>query len=225
MPAGSPRTLLADRVANLRDLGGLPVEDGRVVRRNRLLRSATLVHHRAEVLDELTALVGAGTYFDLRTDREVDRDGDARGLVARGWRWYRLPIQDIDPDSDVDESPSQRYRRAMPRYAAAAQTIGEQLAENPVGVVACSLGKDRTGLVVAILLRRLGAAPADIGADFALSNALLARQRPLLPARWRDARRPIERVVADHCLAAVATGPVTGPDPALQRVLLTTGDC
>ncbi|MEU6073979.1 tyrosine-protein phosphatase [Micromonospora sp. NPDC047074] len=224
MDADSPRTLLAGRVANLRDLGGLPAGDGAVVRQGRLLRSATLVHHDDAVLDEVTTTVGAGVYFDLRTDREVDRDGDARPLVARGWHWHRLPIQDLDPDDDVDEPAVRRYRRAMPRYLAAARTIGEHLGRYPVGVVACSLGKDRTGLVVAVLLRRLGVPLADIGVDFTLSNACLARQRRFLPPRWRDARRSIGQVVADDCLAALTDEVAAGPDPQLRQILLTSGD-
>jgi protein-tyrosine phosphatase len=222
------RSLLPAQLPNLRDLGGLPADGGMMVRRGRLLRSAALVHLPGSTLDDLTALIGPGVYVDLRTDPEVERDGDAGSLLARGWRWCRVPVHDTGPDRGVPEPPVSRYVRAMSQYGAAAWAVGSELAGAAAGrciVVACSLGKDRTGLVIAVLLRRIGVPAADIGTDFALSNTYLAAQRHLLPARWRDPQVLIEPVTAKDCLVALAAaGPVTSPDPAVTSVLLTNRD-
>ncbi|MFC4856095.1 tyrosine-protein phosphatase [Actinophytocola glycyrrhizae] len=196
-----PRPLLAASVANLRDLGGLPAGQGRVVRPGRLLRSSALVRTSDSALDELTGLLGPATYVDLRTDREVDRDGGVPRLVARGWRWHRLPLR----DDDVPRTA------ALPRYAGAAAGVAAALGDGPV-VVACSLGKDRTGMVVALLLYWLGVPTGLVADDFAASNAHLATGRHLLPDRWRHTTSAeINPVTAADCAAALALAP---PRPA-----------
>ncbi len=196
----TPEPLLPSAVANLRDLGGLPAGPDRVVRSGRLLRSSALVGSAGRALDELTGLLGPATYVDLRTDREVDRDGGVPGLVARGWRWHRLPLR----DDDVPRTT------ALPRYAVAAEGVAEVLGDGPV-VVACSLGKDRTGMVDAPLLHWLGVPAGLVAEDFAASNAHLAAGRHLLPERWRRTTAGITPVTAADCAAALTFAP---PRPA-----------
>jgi hypothetical protein len=201
------RQRLPDLIANLRDLGGIRLGDAHVVRPNRLLRSAALVHLPGNSLDALTMMFGPGAYFDLRTDLEVERDGGADELVDRGWQWRRLPVQDpID-----GEAPAERYRAALPRYVAVARQIARALPSTKVAVIGCSLGKDRTGLAVALLLHWLGAAESDIAADFLLSNACLAAQRDLLPPRWRTDGSEFSVVPAEPCLAALALAEALAP--------------
>lgn len=198
------RVLLPRQVANFRDLGGLRAGASTVLRSHRLLRSSVLAHLPRSTVDELTDLLGPCVYFDLRTDEELDRDGGAERLVAAGWCWQRIPIRDQPPGAErVD--PLVRYRTAMPRYRAAADTIAATLVGQPrPGVLGCSLGKDRTGMVTAVLLHRLGVFADEIAADFELSNTSLAAQRHLLPSRWRDGEGEITPVSAEPCLATLA---------------------
>ena len=196
----SPRELFPDLLPNLRDLGGMTTKDSRVLRRRQLLRSAALVHTAEAAADVVTAHVGPATYADLRTDVEVERDGEPRALLDRGWTWRRVPIQDKRKD-DTGNNPDDllsRYRVHLPLYAAAAAQVASSLRRGPV-LVACSLGKDRTGLVVALLLSWLGVNRADVVADFVLSNPCLARGRHLLPARWQDPRRQIGQATGWVC--------------------------
>jgi protein tyrosine/serine phosphatase len=67
-----------------------------------------------------------------------------------------------------------------PRFAAAVAAI----ADAPAGgvLVHCHAGKDRTGLVVALLLAVAGVGPEEIAADYALSGANLASSL----AAWID---------------------------------------
>ncbi|MGK5627805.1 tyrosine-protein phosphatase [Streptomyces sp. URMC 123] len=207
----APRHLFTGSVANLRDLGGLRTACGRAVRGRRLLRSSALLSLEEPVADALTSLVGGpAVYADLRTDREIDRDGGPDALLARGWAWRRLPVTDLPADRTVEDSAPARYRRAMPDYVRAARRVAEDLTGGPV-VVGCSLGKDRTGLVTALLLHWLGAAGPDIGADFELSNDRVAAGRHLLPPRWRDVRREIHPVVGAECVAALAVADALVP--------------
>ncbi|HEU5160820.1 MAG TPA: tyrosine-protein phosphatase [Streptosporangiaceae bacterium] len=215
------RVLLPDLVANFRDLGGIRTEDGRAVRPGRLLRTAALGHLAPAGLDALTGLVGQAWYFDLRTDPEVERDGGAEALVVRGWTWHRIPVREIEFD---DGDPLSRYRANMARYSEVVDVLARGLIEHgsrPV-VLGCSLGKDRTGMVVALLLHRLGVSLADIGADFESSNGCLAAQRRLLPARWREGARDFHQVRASLCRAALTAAPAAAPETvaALRRTLL-----
>ncbi len=201
------RVLLPGLVANLRDLGGLPAGE-RVVAPGVLWRAGSLVHLPASALDALTALAGPGRYLDLRTDEEVDRDGGAEPLVARGWRWCRVPLADRVAETGVagPTDPAGRLRALLPRYSAAADAVAARLLTREVSgpdVLACSLGKDRTGVVTALLLHRAGADPAAIAADYALSTASLAAGRHLLPARWRDPGRALGEVTEAECAAVL----------------------
>ncbi|MFE4924872.1 tyrosine-protein phosphatase [Streptomyces sp. NPDC056661] len=194
------KPLFPRSIANLRDLGGLPATQGRVVRSRQLLRSSALVHLPSATLDNLTHAVGQATYVDLRTDREIDRDGGPTALVARGWRWHRNPLRDDDLRADGE------CRTAVSRYTAAATAVAEQLEAGPV-LVACSLGKDRTGMVIALLLHWLGVSADRVAADYAASNAHLSAGRHLLPKRWRDEHAEIRPVTAAKCHNVLAAAP------------------
>lgn len=202
--------------ANFRDLGGTRLTGGEVIRPGRLLRSATLVHCLPASLDMLTRALGAGISFDLRSDVEVAREGGAERLVERGWRWHRLPVEDADPGAPLD----QRDRAALPRAVRVARGIARTLSEAGPGIVGCSLGKDRTGLVVALLLHWLDAEPEDIRRDFVLSNARLTGQRHLLPARWGSDGGAISRVLVEHCLEALRRADTIAPAAAMRAECL-----
>lgn len=202
-PTGGERAP-EELVANCRDLGGLGTACRHVIRPRRLLRSSSLAGISARRIDLLTETLGPCRYFDLRTDREVERDGGADALVARGWQWLRIPVQDED---DEQSPPLVRHLRTLPQYLDAARRVLQEMsratdAHRPA-VVACSLGKDRTGIVVALILKWLGVPPSDIAADFVLSNRRLVDQRHLLPPRWRDPRHTFNLVAPDECLRAI----------------------
>jgi rhodanese-related sulfurtransferase len=202
MREGSP--LLAS-FANLRDLGGLLTEEGVPLRFGHLLRSATLARAPASSTGELTGLFGAGDYLDLRTDREVAREGRPDALISHGWRWSRYPLQSVDPLDCGSPGPIIIPDDMLSSHADAASSVVDRLIghDRPV-IVACSLGKDRTGIVVALLLHWLGLTLDTICADYLLSNSCLSRQRYLLPDRWRDPDHLIGRVQAQTCLSALA---------------------
>lgn len=213
-------------LANLRDLGGTPTTLGGRVRARVLLRSAAPAHLPPDPADTLVAMLGPVDYVDLRTDREVDRDGGAGHLVARGWRWHRVPVRDVEPGPPV--SARDRHLRALPRYAAAARAVFDLVDGSRPVLVACSLGKDRTGVVIAVLLHRLGV-PADLlAAEYERGNAVLGDDRALLPRRWRDGDSPIEAVRGADVAAVLAADAATDADQAaLDRArpfLLSTGN-
>jgi hypothetical protein len=195
---------LEQTFANFRDLGGMKTACHHMVRYRRLLRSSALVQISVQKADFLVGTLGDCIYFDLRTDREVDRDGGADALVDRGWQWLRIPIQD---ERDEQIPPLERHLQTLPQYQKAARCVIQEMSrpanEHRPGIVACSLGKDRTGLVIALMLHWLGIASSDIAKDFVLSNKCLVEQRCLLPLRWRDPQHNFNIVTVNECLDVI----------------------
>ncbi|MCY4560309.1 MAG: tyrosine-protein phosphatase [Chloroflexi bacterium] len=192
-------------VANTRDLGGLAGAHGRKLKRRRLIRSSSFAFLNDVRADAMTTALGIGHYFDLRTEREITRDGGLNLLVARGWTWHRLPIQDqldLDDSEDKPLNVATPHPSLMRNYEEVVQQIIACLMPSDVAVIACSLGKDRTGIVVALILKWLGVSLSDTVEDFLCSNVQLHRDADLLPPRWRSESREMTEVVPEICIAA-----------------------
>jgi protein-tyrosine phosphatase len=172
---------------NFRDLGGYPTGDGRRTRWGRLYRSDTL----HELTDgDLTVLrdLGLRAVLDLRTADEVEQNG--RGLLATEPIDYQhLSVIDQDAgESTAAPAPpgvdlAERYlwyleigRRALVR-ALEAMTIEERY---PM-VFHCTAGKDRTGVLAALVLDIVGVEPAVIAEDYLIT----ATRLELIVARLR----------------------------------------
>lgn len=178
--------LLEDHIPNFRDLGGLPAAAGACVSSGRLARSAAMLQGRATRVPELRERMPGATYFDLRTDAEVERHGAV--TLPEGWTRRHRPIFDADLGHPI--APD-RFDEVLRRHRPIVLEIAEAVTATPV-VVACALGKDRTGFVVAALLHMLGVSHEAIVRDYALSNEQLAR--------WPVAGT-YHPVAPDHCLA------------------------
>lgn len=208
--SASPRQLLAGLLPNLRDCGGLSARDGRTLRSRVLLRSAALVGLPSATLHAFLDTVGTGTYVDLRTGAEIERDGAPSGLIDAGWQWLRVPIDDGNSGGGLSSDVVRRCVAAIPKYSAAADRVAAELGPRPV-VVACAVGKDRTGLVTAITLHRLGIRREQILDDYSLSNTCLREGRALLPGRWQNPEHVIHPVDAAVCAAVLDRVPAGPP--------------
>ncbi len=177
---GTARHVVFEACFNFRDLGGYKTADGRQVRWNTLYRSDTL--HRLTVADaETFAAVGLRTVVDLRSGRELEDFGHlavARDAVA----WHHVPMLDdvrLAPRDPAD-GPQPALPIAVPQpaepgagYVAIVEQYGKSVAEvfellgSPdayPAVFHCTSGKDRTGIVAAMVLDLLGV-PDDVIAD------------------------------------------------------------
>jgi protein-tyrosine phosphatase len=192
--ASDPVRLVAlEAVHNFRDLGGYATADGRTTLWRTLYRADGL--YRLTPAD-VTALepLGLRTVIDLRSDSELDERGrfpvDAHPVV-----FHHLPIVDktwahLDaPDYDRDEdfliwAYQDMLAIGAPRFAAAFEVLAEPGALP--AVFHCAAGKDRTGLLAALLLGSLGVSHDDIVADYALTVEGMARFREWAAREWPE---------------------------------------
>ena len=181
-----PRTLTWDGCLNVRDLGGIPTEDGGVTRSGSVIRSDNV---RFLTDEGWRALGNHGVVriVDLRfpEERREDPPSDADVEVVHvsvlgpaageGLDFVAELEAHLDSVTDVADHYAWSYVRFLERNH---QRFGEAVAaiadaDGPV-VIHCMGGKDRTGLVAAMLLRLAGVSLEEIGADYALSGDNLA---------------------------------------------------
>jgi len=179
------------RFRNFRDLGGVPALGG-LVARGRLFRTAHLSYLDEPLAAELAALYDIRTYIDFRTNDEIARDGRPEPLLARGVRWERRPFDIADATFWSVRVPaaadwSGLYTRAFERFRAHFSDVVRTIVESTAPLAfGCWAGKDRTGMVAALLLSLLGVSDEAIAADYALTTAGLAPLEPEFAFLSRD---------------------------------------
>jgi protein-tyrosine phosphatase len=200
--------LAIDRLVNLRDLGGLPTTAGGTTRPGRLLRSESPNAISAKGLQDLLG-IGIGAVIDLRTTSE--REHRPSPLDEAGVRTTHTPIFTDDEDyPDHLATAAEVYcwwlRERRPGVAAAMTAIAD--APSAPILVHCHAGKDRTGVVVALVLRLAGVGVDAIADDYAISGVqladMLARDRVTAVERGMDPVR-VERLFTVRREAMVQT--------------------
>lgn len=182
------RLLALTGAHNIRDLGGYPTRAGGTTRWRAILRGDA--PHRLDA-DDRTRLIDAGlvTVIDLRNAAEraeapsiFEHDAD----VAH----HAIPLfAALDPvrvfaAADPDGfDMGRRYCAALDQCQDRMAAVLTAIADAPDGMVLvhCTAGKDRTGLVAALLLAIADVDPAIIIEDYALTATLA----PLLIAELR----------------------------------------
>jgi protein-tyrosine phosphatase len=168
-------------VFNFRDLGGFEVRGGGITSHRTVFRSDAL--QRVDAADQ-AVLEGLGlrAVFDLRSAAELETDG-LGSFVGGGVPHFHVPMMAVtlNPyDSSVDWRGidlEERYVAMLEEGQTAIRAVLEAVAEpQPGGVVFhCSAGKDRTGVLAAVLLGAVGVHEEAIVADYAASAANIER--------------------------------------------------
>ncbi|CAB4789489.1 unannotated protein [freshwater metagenome] len=189
-----PRRLIGlEAVHNFRDLGGYATADGRSTRWRTLFRSDGL--YRLRGADDMSRVrqLGLKSVIDLRTEREQREQGifptddievtfHHLSIVDVTWSDTETPEFDDEVEflvwgyRDMLEIGSSRFADAMHVLA---QT------DSLPAVFHCAAGKDRTGVLAALLLSSLGVDDAHICADYGLTQD--AMQRTIA---WSKVHRP-----------------------------------
>lgn len=169
------RVLPLEGCLNFRDLGGYPTVDGRRLAWRRLFRSDALHALTPGDLDLLLgAEVGLSDVIDLRSTAELESEGRGR-LEDAPAAFHHAPLFDGAPgegrSAAADMSLAQRYLGLLEIAGAPIARIVGVIAEaEGAAVYHCAAGKDRTGVVSAVLLGLLGVADELIVADYALTQ-------------------------------------------------------
>jgi hypothetical protein len=154
------RAVVLQGTHNTRELGGIPLQAG-TVRHGMVYRSGALCFIPKVDVARLSTL-HLKTILDFRTPAEIKREGvdrvgppaellpmrNSRGLGQEAYHFY---IREND----------RALRKAFETFA--------NPAAYPI-LFHCSAGKDRTGIVAALLLELLGASRADVLDDYLQSQ-------------------------------------------------------
>jgi protein-tyrosine phosphatase len=164
---------------NVRELGGHPTRDGAKTRKHSLLRSDDL----AQLTDDgMRALAdyGVRTIVDLRWPGEIAAKPHPAALIASGVRCHRISLLASDETQWASLSGActkEMWKCAVlehtrPQLKEALEIIADAASE-PL-LFHCVAGKDRTGLIAALLLALADVKAEAIAADYAESSSRLA---------------------------------------------------
>ncbi len=160
---------------NLRELGGYTTSDGKQTQWSTLLRSDSL--HRLSVSSQQQLLdYGVRTIIDLRTPSEVNRKEYALSNASE-IEYFNLPL--IEDRSQVESIKDKQLLEHNCFFLEERQrqikTILETIAtEQTTIVIHCSAGKERTGIIIALLLAVANVPVASIAEDYLKSAIALA---------------------------------------------------
>lgn len=167
------RTIELDGCLNFRDVGGYPTDDGRTVRWRQVFRSDALHHLTRQDVAHLRGAIGLGTVIDLRSTAELTSEG--RGPLAQETvAFHHLPLYDgqaVRSTASADMTLTDRYF-LLAEFAKQpiARVLTTLAASDAPAVYHCAAGKDRTGVISAVLLGLLGVPEAVIVADYAATR-------------------------------------------------------
>ena len=169
---------------NFRDVGGHATPNG-TVRYEQVYRSDTLSHCNPDEIAHLVEARGVRAIIDLRHGDEI-ASTPLTTLEAAGVTVHHVPL--VDPARsnwqplEASASLGERYEfmleTAGDQFTAALRLIADD-SQRPV-VFQCMAGKDRTGLLAAVLLGLLGVDDETIAMDYARTSEAL----PAMMARW-----------------------------------------
>ncbi|HZU13528.1 MAG TPA: tyrosine-protein phosphatase [Chloroflexota bacterium] len=200
------RVLVWEGCSNVRDLGGLRGRRGET-RSGRLVRADNLAKltpaGRQALLD-----YGVRTIIDLRLPAELEVHAPPFSghpdVLYRNLSFVDPAVEETSGLGDVADI----YLDMLERFGSRVADVMRAIADAPEGVILfhCHAGKDRTGVISALVLRLAGIDLEEIGRDYALTDALLAadpfsqaEQKAWLesdPARRVEREAEIERMRA-----------------------------
>ncbi len=181
-PCRASRHIAFEGARNVRDLGGLPAAEG-ITRFGVVYRADGLSRLTDADLARLSEL-GVRSIVDLRYDEERQRAPD-RVPAGRPYVFFHrgfVPQGSLELFEQVNRHGADAARASALMCANYARIPFEHANEfrdlmrylvQPGGaphLVHCTSGKDRTGILVAFVLRALGVAVDEVVADYELSN-------------------------------------------------------
>ncbi|MBR5753655.1 MAG: tyrosine-protein phosphatase [Clostridia bacterium] len=181
------------KLINTRDLGGLPTKDGRTIRPKAFLRAASLYQLVPSDGEKLVDEYKVAFDIDLRIEKELARQPDAP-LPGVQYRHFRLREDVMEGfERKTGETIGKMVSRipGMPQLYLNMVTkedslnalrgvfrlfFDEVVPGEKAALFHCSEGKDRTGIVAALLEDLVGVPRELIWEDYILSNAAFEKR-------------------------------------------------
>ena len=179
------RHLIWDGCWNVRHLGGFRIEGLGKTREGALIRSGNLarlsIQGQAAIREaDVSAIIDVRSAYELKIEANPFATSKQASQLPT---YYHLPLMnedDLEAMRLVNTAPSllAMYQIMLEHFMLNIAAIMIAIADAPPGavVIHCHAGKDRTGLVVALVLRLTGVSPEDIARDYALSDLYLQSQ-------------------------------------------------
>ncbi len=175
----NPRSITFESIHNFRDIGGYRTQDGHQVAWRHLFRSGDLRRISSSDLTRLKEEIGLTSVIDLRSPIEL-KDRTTDPLSEAGIRYYNIPFITDSGDRSEEEKLFKQFTNMGEFYVHLVQhaEFGKRLVQaltiiaepdNHPLVYHCAVGKDRTGILTAVLLSILGVRDEDIIEDYTLS--------------------------------------------------------
>ena len=213
------RRIGLEHVHNFRDLGGYPTVEGKETRWNTLFRADGLYRLRSAGDIARVRELQLRSVIDLRTQREQDDQG-IFPTAEISVTFHHLSIVDVTwsnsetPDiTDPVEFLVWGYRDMLEigssRFAEAMRVLSQATALP--AVFHCAAGKDRTGVLAALVLASLGVDDEHICADYGLTRDAMLR--------WSSWTKQYQPELAERL---TTIPPVfLAADPEAMRIILT----
>jgi protein-tyrosine phosphatase len=179
-------------LTNARDLGGLPAADGRTIPRGRVFRAEVLTGPDDDSIYPRWNDDNAAAIADLGIRTVVDLRGETEALVtvshwaeATGGSRHGFPIHDGGHGAARDYvdmlltgrmsafrgvDMGEHYIAILEDRATVFAGALDVIADGTPALIHCTEGKDRTGLLVALLLGAVGTSAEHIVEDYALTG-------------------------------------------------------
>jgi protein-tyrosine phosphatase len=194
------RRIRLEAVFNFRDLGGYKTDDGRIVRWRQLFRADGLYRMTAADAETVREL-GIASVLDLRTEEEIGTRG--RFPVDKvPVEYHHLPFIDIVPDPDFYPTPvppsfmAEHYHDII--HGGSDHVVGAlRILSRPEAYPAvfhCAAGKDRTGILAALVLSLLGVPDEQIAEDYGLSRQAMVELRAFLDEHMPEVASNMDRI-------------------------------
>ena len=238
------RVIPMEGALNVRELGGLPVSGGRMIRHGSLIRAGRLSDMTLQDKENLQKW-NLTKIIDMRNNQEVFEHPDPE---LPGVTWVQLSIfpggaagisREDNGETLMDKAmrlaemySGGRARKLLesmyPRMVQEAFCVGQirtffrLLAEHEGGALAwhCVSGKDRTGLTGALLLYVLGASRETILEDYLYTNEQIREYRMTLLDGLRERQVDPEKIEQIRVLESVEEGYL---DRCLTAIVETYG--
>lgn len=168
-----------ETIKNVRDLGGYPTLDGKMVSYGKVYRAANMDDLNEKDIEYLKSL-NISTIIDLRREKEVETYHKKIDLVRENFDYKNISLasrnmrqEEIIRIINKEDSVGKSYYNLIDNYPAVKEIM--EIIANAKGAVLfhCQEGKDRTGIISMIIYGLCNCYRSDIIADYEISAANL----------------------------------------------------